>query len=819
MSRRWIGLPLPSWRLSRRRGRHHVEDTSAESEASSELETSPMPPKEIGTIQQPMGQQPDGSRAARVAVATSKPAFVEAEPPRASKNPESIQPQVLQQLGDIPRQTGLASKPSSPTVLQAELSCSLDDRESHTQPGNVHGCSKYLHSSILSNAQGTQISNAHFVAATNVIFNPSSSSEGVARGKKIMLDNIASSALYNSQERFDPPKCEENTRVGLLSAIRTWIEDRSSASARLQCITGSAGTGKSALMQTTAEQCEPAGLVAATFFFSASDPVRNNLRHFIPTIAYQIALASTSDPALGNRIFRAVDRDPSIFKRSIERQLQELIVKPLQETFPQGYVELFSSPSFPYLISIDGLDECADRKSQTQLLRIISTTFIDNRLPFKILLASRPERPLQAAILGDSGYMKRKSQVINLNDYDASADIKTFLQTELRTIGQEGDDPRAQTEWPSLEDIDTLVAAAAGLFVYASTVVKFVSQRKRWPRLPLETVLQIIKSSSPTGRVVQVRKHPFAELDALYRNIFAFAQKEYAIQHEDEDDDPLAVIRMVRMLSLPLPWINFAMVYSDPLVAPPGAESIQAGLAYGIGSRNKSVADMEDIFQLEPGHLESMFSDLHSLYAVKWGESDDAILRPYHKSVQDFLLDPTRCGEDLYIPDYLVVGRWTTVILGILAKASDSMLTGSDDDWVSSDSRLDWACFEMAYQVPLPSGFEEDAQWPVIMEEWHHIYKPFTGQGLFSRLACALKGVSTPWSLQYIAHRTFCLVLGFMLYEAPRLAGSEWDPGIRQDMQELFDVINELQLTSGRASKGEFAALGEGDTSIYAAHH
>ncbi|TFK19569.1 hypothetical protein FA15DRAFT_168469 [Coprinopsis marcescibilis] len=460
-----------------------------------------------------------------------------------------------------------------------------------------------------------------------------------------MLDNIATSALFNSHDRFDPPKCDENTRVSLLSAIRTWIEDRSSTSARLQCITGSAGIGKSALMQTTAEQCEPAGLVAATFFFSASDPVRNNLRRFIPTIAYQIALSNKSDPALGNCIFCVVDRDPSIFQRSIECQLEELIIKPLRETFPQSYVDLFYSPSFPHVIYIDGLDECVDRKSQTQLLRIISTTFIDNRLPFKILLASRPEPPLRAAILGDFGYMKSKSQMVNLNEYNASADIRTFFQAHLRTIGQESDDPRAQTDWPSPEDIDTLVVAAAGLFVYASTVVKFVSQRHRRPFLQLRTVIQVIKRPHPTGQTAPVMKHPFAELDALYRSIFVFAQKEYASQCDD--DDPIAVVRLVRMLSRPLPRIKLAVVYSDPSSSSsePAVECVEVAQAYDVGSRNVSVAQMEEIFQLEPGQLEFMFSDLHSLYTVEWGNFQSIVIRPYHKSVQDFLFDPTRCGE------------------------------------------------------------------------------------------------------------------------------------------------------------------------------
>ncbi|TFK19132.1 hypothetical protein FA15DRAFT_760227 [Coprinopsis marcescibilis] len=821
MSRRWLGIPLPDlrvpkWKVKDTRGTSGNVDRPIPGRsdvlASHELGLSPFPPGETERLlQQPVGQQQsDDNRGAPVGVGVSKPAAAEAERPpvpHIANKPEEVQPRMAQQPEDRPQQTDF-TPPSSPPAMETEPPPFTDNRGNlHDPPGNIHGRSFHDPPSILSNAQGTHIHRANIVAGTNVVFNHSS--EDVARGKKLMLDNIASSALYKSQERFDPPKCEENTRVGLLSAIRNWIEDRSQTSARLQCITGSAGMGKSALVQTTVEQYEPAGLVAATFFFLASDPIGNNLRHFMPTIAYQIALSNTSDPALGNCIFRAVDRDPSIFKRSIERQLEELIVKPLRETFPQGYDELFSLPSFPYLICIDGLDECVDRKSQSQLLSIISTTFIDNRLPFKILLASRPERPLRAAILDGRGFLKSKSKVINLNDYDASADIKTFLQAELRTIGQESDDPRAQTNWPTLKDIDTLVVAAAGLFVYASTVVKFVSQRHRRPFQQLATVIQVIKGSNPTGQAVQVRRHPFVELDALYRSIIVFAQQEYARQYDD--GDPLAVIRLVRMFSLPVPHIKVALAYSDPLLAAGRAQST----SFGIG-RPKSVADMEAIFGLEPGELESMFSDLHSLYIVKWHDSWDAVIRPYHKSIQDFLLDPARCGEDLYIPHYAVVGRWTTLILGILAKASDSMLAGVEyrdsEDTPELARRLSWADFEMPYQVPLPLTVDDDTQWPVIMEEWHRIYKPFTDQGLFSRLACLLRASSTftpPWPLLYIAGRTFSFVLGFMLYEAPRLAGSEWDPAVRQDMLELFDVLKERQMVSGRVFREEFPGLRE----------
>ncbi|TFK25317.1 hypothetical protein FA15DRAFT_737817, partial [Coprinopsis marcescibilis] len=202
----------------------------------------------------------------------------------------------------------------------------------------------------------------------------------------------------------------------------------------------------------------------------------------------------------------------------------------------------------------------------------------------------------------------------------------------------------------------------------------------------------------------------------------------------------------------------------------------------------------EEIFELKPGELESIFSDLHLLYIVKWHDSWDAVIRPYHKSIQDFLLDPACCGEDLYILHYTVMGKWTTLILGILAKASDSVLAGVDWKSTPESHRLVWAHSKMLFQVPLSLAVDDDAQWPVILEEWHCIYKPFMDQGLSSPLACILRGSSTfapSWTQNYQSNRVFGFICGFMLYEAPWLAGSEWDPTVWQDMLELFDFLKE----------------------------
>ncbi|RXW19419.1 hypothetical protein EST38_g6440 [Candolleomyces aberdarensis] len=132
-------------------------------------------------------------------------------------------------------------------------------------------------------------------------------------GWKLLLKNAAPNALHDSDARYDPPKCDEDTRVEVTGEIMDWMMDCNGPQ-RLLCMTGAAGSGKSALQQTTAEKCLENGILACTFFFSASDPTRNTVKPVIPTIAYQLGRASD---LLRRCIKAAVENDPLIFSKSL----------------------------------------------------------------------------------------------------------------------------------------------------------------------------------------------------------------------------------------------------------------------------------------------------------------------------------------------------------------------------------------------------------------------------------------------------------------------------------------------------------------------
>ncbi|CAA7265080.1 unnamed protein product [Cyclocybe aegerita] len=132
------------------------------------------------------------------------------------------------------------------------------------------------------------------------------------------------------------PRCHPLTRQAVLDKLIAWIETLEPAELRAFWLYGSAGVGKSAILQTIAEWFYSRGLLLASFFSSRTVPTRNN-RSRLNIIA-----------------------DPTIFHRSLDTQLRSLVVDPLLQAINyDGYFTL------PPLIVIDGLDEPLPKPSPT----------------------------------------------------------------------------------------------------------------------------------------------------------------------------------------------------------------------------------------------------------------------------------------------------------------------------------------------------------------------------------------------------------------------------------------------------------------------
>jgi len=212
--------------------------------------------------------------------------------------------------------------------------------------------------------------------------------------------------------------------------------------------------------------------------------------------------------ALGTRrfILEAVERNARIFTESLEMQLMELVIQPLTEFANQD-----NAPVFPRLIIIDGLDKCFDGDTQSEMVVSLSKVLQNtNLLPLRFLLISRPEQHIQ-----ETFDLKVSASLLDrlvLEDSHLSdGDIQTLLRDEFSNI--KNNHPSVPQDWPISSDVEHIVRRSCGRFVYASTLLKYLSSSKD-PVTHLNTILNLECPPERQGT-------PFADLDAFYSHMFS----------------------------------------------------------------------------------------------------------------------------------------------------------------------------------------------------------------------------------------------------------------------------------------------------------
>jgi len=352
---------------------------------------------------------------------------------------------------------------------------------------------------------------------------------------------------------------------------------------------GSAGAGKSAIAQTIAEMCAKLGLLVASFFFSRLSQSRDNEKCLVASIAYQLSL---SIPETRIYVESAVQIDPSIFHKSLDTQIDTLIIRPLENAY--AVVDPAVAKQWPRLVVIDGLDECHGPLIQCSIIRVLSAALLRVSVPLFLLVASRPEPHIRNTfnILNKSHAFRH---IVLDNSYKPDADIKEFLLSRFKEIRE--NHPLSSyipRSWPSAQIIKRLVRKSSGQFVYASTVMKYLDSPNHRPMKRLDVIIGLI---SVDGDM------PYKELDALYSHIFS----------------------CVEDLATTLKILGFLFFRQ-------GFEPVTPDfLAHLLG------LDEEDV------HL--CLSELHSILFIPPPKTSGLQIRMTHVSLQDFLVDKLRSGK------------------------------------------------------------------------------------------------------------------------------------------------------------------------------
>jgi len=184
------------------------------------------------------------------------------------------------------------------------------------------------------------------------------------------------------------------------------------------------GAGKSAIAQTVAETCAERGQLSASFFSSRFSPGRNARKHLFPTIASQISMSS---PHKREKLRGMLEDDPYIAHR-ISGSIYLLVSLFCDQpgTLPDGQATL--SP--PFLVIIDGLDECQGNNDQSVILSNIHDLVDKHRLPLRFLIMSRPESHIRETF--DEPVMSSLTNVLSL--YGNFGDVERYLRDEFRRI-------------------------------------------------------------------------------------------------------------------------------------------------------------------------------------------------------------------------------------------------------------------------------------------------------------------------------------------------------------------------------------------------
>ena len=347
------------------------------------------------------------------------------------------------------------------------------------------------------------------------------------------MEAVSPNAFYDSDNRADPPKSHENTRVAVITKIMDWVTSTMDTDAFMQCICspavapdtdafilwlyGPAGAGKTAIARRVAELCEAQGLLLASFLFFRSDSKRNTMKPLVANIAYCIARGI---PGTNELINNAIEADPLILTYSIEVQLTKLVLEPLRLLADQGH---FFGGEFPRLVVIDGLDECLDKGAQTNLIQFLASAAARHQLPLKFLIVSRPEAHIHSAVALASEQTMFSHLELN-NDFLPDEDIRLFLTDKFNEIKScHPFRSRIPYFWPSEQQMGHLICKASGQFIYASLVVRFINSACDSPMRQLDIIVGL---RPPINHDL-----PFAELDALYIFILSCAKNLDLVLH------------------------------------------------------------------------------------------------------------------------------------------------------------------------------------------------------------------------------------------------------------------------------------------------
>ncbi|KAG6878163.1 hypothetical protein C0993_011236 [Termitomyces sp. T159_Od127] len=276
---------------------------------------------------------------------------------------------------------------------------------------------------------------------------------------------------------------------------------------RIFWLTGQAGSGKSTIAYSVAEHFDNdnsgLNILQASFFCSRQLEDTRNRAYIIPTLVYQLAHNSKSF----EKSLLDLNRLDSVNK--LKKQMKDLLVDPWS-SFRKKFKDL---P--PYLVVIDALDEIQNGEGSEFLAELLKTVGSNALFGLKFLVTSRPDSKILDLCKSFSS-----DAVCHLYDVAADevdTDILIYLKSELPKLRES-------------PELTTLMQQANGLFIYASTAVKFIRPKSILTKAEQQNLMMNL-IHVPTQRNSPYFARATEQIDILYSQILSEALADLDPDH------------------------------------------------------------------------------------------------------------------------------------------------------------------------------------------------------------------------------------------------------------------------------------------------
>ena len=357
----------------------------------------------------------------------------------------------------------------------------------------------------------------------------------------------------------DHPECLENTRKETLDSIYQWVD--ASGYPNVLLLIGAAGTGKSTIATTVAGRYQRRRQLGCHIFFLRE---KSHPGSVLQSIAYSLAAYNqTIAESLVNQLKDTGVLGPSNLKTKFDILLRE----PL-------YTAAIEARE-PILIVLDALDECGTPESRQSLINVLRDCLPTLPPNFRIFITSRPDEDITPLISKPNFVTMTIDQHSNESKVNVCAYIK-FEFDQMRSSRKLNvpDD----CEWD--DNIRRLSESADGLFIWASTAVRFVREE----RLSRSRCFRNLVSNANS-----------LKLDELYMTVLSHVSK-----WSEEDKE---ILRNIFSLIL-------------------------------FAKRPLSDTEIDKILDVEMDTTSDLLSYFHSLVRYERGQP----IRIYHASFYDYLI-------------------------------------------------------------------------------------------------------------------------------------------------------------------------------------